>query len=162
MSYAVGSSTVRAIQPALINYFARRTPSMLVAQELTQDTWTALGEYRGEGTLRAFLFRVAFTVLADWYRQERRQGLHLVHVEDSYLPMLVIHSWGSRAQASLDIRVMLQAIDDLPEPLRRTVLMILHGHSTADIALREGVSRRTVRSRLSRARTWLRQRLLNE
>ena len=162
MSYAVGSNTARVIHPELINYFARRTPSTAIAEELAQETWLSIGEYRADGPLRGFLFHVAFTVLADWYRQQNRRRRDVVYLEDSYRPVQASRSWGTRLQAYLDKQVMLRAINALSEPFRRTLIMTLRGLGSDELARREGVSRATIRSRLARARERMRRLLLGE
>ena len=163
MSSFVGSSTVRAIQPDLIRYFTRHTPSRPVAQDLAQETWRALAGYKGTGPVRAYLFRVAFCLLADWHRDHRRrqrQRSRLEGLADAGMLALSQTSLGTQLQKRQEMESLLKAVDELSEPFRETLLLVLQGHKSHAIAERQGISVSTVRSRLTRARERLRRKLL--
>ena len=62
-------------------------------------------------------------------------------------------------QAAIDderLLAMRAALEQLPEPYRRTILQSLQGNSPEEIAASDQISRGTVKSRLSRARERLR------
>src|SRR5690606_40587522 len=79
--------------PDLIRYLRRRTHCSELAQDCAHDTWLRLLEKGKQVTAdnhRAYVFRVAANIAADWYRRQTREQdrkstrLNSSHVKISY------------------------------------------------------------------------------
>ena len=152
MSFAVGSSTVRVHQPGLVNFIARRTGSRELAEEIGQETWIAVNHFRGECSLRNYLYKVAVKNIVSWYRlQHRRPQVSLA--SDSYMLGALVAAFTSddpdHAMQRLELH---SAVDDMSEPFRETLRLWLQGYDTGEISEILEVPANTIRSRLQRAR----------
>jgi len=133
---------------AVFRYLLRRTGDRTVAEELMQETFVRVvrhgHRYDERGRERAWLFSIAYTLVANWARDRRRRPT-VAPVDPQY----PAHS--TDAAASLALERVLAA---LPE-LDRDVLLLreLGGLDYAEIAETIGGTVAAVRSRLHRART---------
>lgn len=150
-----------AVRPYLVAYFARRLP-LDVAEDLAQ--LALLRVVRALPRIDAdradcYLARVAQNLLrtaAHRTARERRRhvrGYYADHVASS-----------TSVDGELESRELMDAIhrtsmNALPPTLRRVILALLSGQTTAEIARAERVSQITVRTRLLRARMLLRREL---
>ena len=136
----------------------------LEAEDLVQETYArALGsaqQFEAGSNLKAWLFRILRNAFIDRRRRSRR--------ETSYAEDL--DAEGEPAEAVLDelqldqIRALVAedvfaAVHALPEPFRTVILLDLEGMTEAEVANVLGCATGTVKSRLSRARAALRDRL---
>jgi RNA polymerase sigma-70 factor (ECF subfamily) len=150
------------------------TGSSLDAEEVVQDAfWTVVrkaGTFRGESAFGSWLYRIVANAAYQKLRGRRgRQGEVSL---DEVLPVFDEHGrhaaamtdWSARVNdpaAQSELRMALKAaIDALPE-LYRTALLLrdVEGVSNVEIADTLGVSVPIVKSRVHRARLFLRKRL---
>lgn len=125
-------------------------------QEISIALWQALPRWRGEeGTLRAFIARVAHNRAMDALAGEQRhRGSHL----DEQLPDPDADPLQQAARAQQHDG-LLQAVRQLPLGLRQVVLLALEGFSQREIGQALALEENTVAQRLSRARRQLRERM---
>jgi len=125
-------------------------------QEISIALWQALPRWRGEeGTLRAFIARVAHNRAMDALASEQRHrgsGLDEQFADPDADPL----QQAARAQQHDDL---LQAVRQLPLGLRQVVLLALEGFSQREIGQALALEENTVAQRLSRARRQLRERM---
>jgi RNA polymerase sigma factor (sigma-70 family) len=128
------------------------------ADDLVQDTWIAALSHppAAFGSPRPWLARVMRNLAHNrWRKEARRSRRELEAARPEASP-------GSDELAhELEMhRALAEALAQLDEPLRRTVVRrYFHGLSSAEIARSEGVPESTVRNRLKRALDALRARL---
>jgi RNA polymerase sigma-70 factor (ECF subfamily) len=133
------------------------------AEDLTQETYArafaAVSQFEAGTNLKAWLFRILRNTSIDLQRREKRQrtegGLDTVlqdpaSTEDATEPRQVQEVMG---------RELERAMGALTEDARLAVLLDLEGFSEAEMAQVLGCAPGTVKSRLFRARTTLRERL---
>ncbi len=134
----------------------RLTGDEALAEDLTQETFVRafdrLGEFRGDSLLSTWLHTVATRVVLSGLRKVRRIRGH----EATDLDMVPQPPAAPRRDAEL--RLLLdEAIEALPEDMRLVFLMHdVEGFKHREIAGGLGISAGTSKSRLHRARAWLR------
>ena len=134
------------------------------AEDLVQETYArALGaaaQFKEGSNLRAWLFRILRNTFIDLYRRERRArtegGLDTVLEDRPPDPAPASEPGQERAVIGHEIEQALRALND---DARMAVLLDLEGWSEAEIAECLGCAPGTVKSRLFRARSALRERL---
>ncbi|WP_254051190.1 sigma-70 family RNA polymerase sigma factor [Stenotrophomonas sp. ESTM1D_MKCIP4_1] len=125
-------------------------------QEISIALWQALPRWRGEeGTLRAFIARVAHNRAMDALAGEQR---HRSSALDDRLPDPDADPLQHTARAQQHDS-LLQAVRQLPLGLRQVVLLALEGFSQREIGQALALEENTVAQRLSRARRQLRERM---
>ena len=138
-----------------------------LAQEAFFRAWRGLSGFQFESAFSTWLFRLSSNVCLDWLRAKRRRptvSLTTVDDEDEEIQMELPDPGKSPEElllASEDRKALSRAMNELPVEYRQILtLRAIDDLSYAEIAeilkLREG----TVKSRLSRARTALRNKLL--
>ncbi|MCA9659414.1 MAG: sigma-70 family RNA polymerase sigma factor, partial [Myxococcales bacterium] len=117
-------------------------------QDISLALWQALPAFRGESSLRTFVYRVARYCC---YRILRRRGRLDVdeYTDEVGDPSACIESWMDRADEHAQLE---RALARLPEGPRSTLALRLEGKSYAEIADILGISERNVSVRLVRAR----------
>jgi len=146
---------------AVVSYVTRLTGDRDRAEDLGQETFLRLfrsaGDYREQGYLRAYLYRIAVNLVRSEERRERRLRLlapfllrdeHAEPVANTGLLRRELHREVSAALARL--------------PLRYRVPLVLHeieGWSYVDIAEEIGCREGTVKSRVHRGRRQLKAKL---
>ena len=158
---------VERYQSQVYNLAARILGDRTAAEDVTQDTFIsahgAIGRFRG-GSLRAWLLRIASNHSYDYIRTARRRPEQ--SLDQSLLnPGFSVPSGDpSPEQIALsgELRAVIQrAILSLPVDRRVTLVLIdVQGLSYEEAADAMGVSLGTVKSRLSRARSGVRDFLL--
>jgi RNA polymerase sigma-70 factor (ECF subfamily) len=129
------------------------------AEELTQDTWVQvwrqLTSFRGEARFGTWLYRVAFNVVRQAERTERRRRQRIPL--DRSPPATSLPARTERP----DERVALErAIARLPDQARAVlVLHSIEGHTHAEIGRILGIAEGTSRAHLYQARERLRREL---
>ena len=155
------NALLAALRPALVAFFARRL-SNDAAEDLAQNALLRIaGALPRIDPERAdsYVSTVARNLLRTGYR---RRAIELRRDGDAKLSSLVSDSESLEAQAEYEefARAVHRVIrTGLPQPLAEVVLSLLHGETTSEIAERLRVSPITVRTRLMRARTILREEL---
>jgi len=129
------------------------------AEEATQDTFvkafSRLGSFRGESSLGTWLHAIAVSMALTALRKKKRRLLREADLEDATaLP-------DTRREGDPDLRDRLrQAIDELPEKLRVTVVLHdIEGFTHGEIARMTGVPEGTCKTRLMGGRARLREAL---
>lgn len=153
-------SVLREHGPMLLRmaaaYRGRRTGTDELAQEMAVAVWQALPRFRGEGSLKGFVARVAQFAALDRLRVTNARNE--IGIDD-----LAIESVESTpeayAETSQKRRDLMRAVCGLPTGQRECVLLVLEGFGNNEIAEILGIATNTVDQRLSRARVWLRGQL---
>lgn len=138
-----------------------------LAQEAFFRAWRGLSGFQFESAFSTWLFRLSSNVCLDWLRAKRRRptvSLTTVDDEDEEVQMELPDPGKSPEElllASEDRKALARAMNELPVEYRQILtLRAIDDLSYTEIAeilkLREG----TVKSRLSRARAALRNKLL--
>jgi RNA polymerase sigma-70 factor (ECF subfamily) len=139
------------------------TQSRELAEEVLQDTfvavWRSAASFRGDGEVGAWLWGIARRRLVSAARRERRQ----VVVPPVWDPGRGVETADdpSRAVESIDdARRLRRAVAKLPNNQRIAVEAVhFDGLSVSEAAQVAAVQPGTVKSRLFRARAWLREEL---
>ncbi|PRQ06906.1 RNA polymerase sigma factor [Enhygromyxa salina] len=143
-------------------FFAGKLSDPAAVDDLVAKTFevcaTKLGEYRGQGSVRAYLFGVAHNHLRNHLRSLRRQRERFDPLETSVADidptpscLLVAHEGE---------RLLLRALRSIPLELQIAIeLSYFEGLSRAEIAAVLEIPAGTVAGRLRRARTLLEQRV---
>lgn len=145
--------------PRVFRLAYRLTGDDELAREFTQETFirafAQLGRFRGESALSTWLHRVALSVISNAMRKVKRFRTRETDLDEAH-PMAV----ESRI-ADPDLRDRLyRAIDELPEIYRITFVMHdVEGYTHDEIASALGIAEGTCKSRLSVARSQLREKL---
>jgi RNA polymerase sigma-70 factor (ECF subfamily) len=139
----------RAHQKEVFVYFLRTVGERVSAEDLAQETFiracTSAVLFRGESSVRTWIFSIARRVLADHYRRKAPENL----VEP---PEVVVES---DPDSRLDIE---RALNRLPMPWREAVVLCdALGLSPTDAAGITGVTANAFRVRLHRARQGFRE-----
>jgi RNA polymerase sigma-70 factor, ECF subfamily len=139
----------------LKNRLTRRLGSAELAGEALQDTFVRLecaGEIGPVNSPQAYLFRTALNLAADRRRAENRR-LTVSEVED--LLEIADETPGPAhvAEARSDIEMLERALGELPQRCREIFLAVwVYGVPRQRLAERFGVSERTIKVELRRAR----------
>jgi RNA polymerase sigma factor (sigma-70 family) len=127
-------------------------------QEICVAIWKALPRFRGESTLRTFIYRIAHNRSVTFRLRHRRQGAREVALPD--LEGLHVPAPESSAEKRVVRRerraILLSAVAGLPNDLARPVLLRLEGLSDREIAEHIGITENNAAVRLFRARRSLR------
>ncbi len=159
----------REYRRPIYNYLLRMTQNQAKAEDLTQETFIrahrSLPTFRGEASLSTWLYRIATNVSLDHFRRRttRQAGtaLSLERIE-------FYEDWGSDAPSSpeqlaacSEMSACVQAFVQRLPPDYRVVLVLkdLQGLKNSEIAEVLDCSLATVKIRLHRARTKLREAL---
>lgn len=137
----------------VLRFLRQLTGHVQEAEDLTQQAFIKakhqIGSFRGDASLRSWLFRIAFHEYTHWKRRRRpTTGLEIApaHVEPAY-------------DSVLEAEALLSALGRLPASLRAAFLL----HEVQELTVKEvasvlGVPQGTVKSRLFHARrklSWL-------
>ena len=127
-----------------------RDPSL--AEDVTQETmisaWKSLATYRGEGSERSWILRIAHNTAVSTLRRIRDEATDPGLRPDRPVPGAEVHAAGRG-----DLAVLRSALDSLDELSRSIVILRdVEGLSYAEIADTLAVPVPTVKTRLLRAR----------
>jgi len=125
-------------------------------QEIRLALWTALPGFRGECSLRTFIYRIAHNCGLNHVYRRRRQLPETDEQDEIIDPKMNPES--SAIQNAMQARLA-RAIQSLPIAYRQVITMTLESLPQAEIALVLGISESNVAVRLSRARALLREKL---
>ncbi|MBM3933447.1 MAG: sigma-70 family RNA polymerase sigma factor [SAR202 cluster bacterium] len=161
------NTIVERYQSHVLNLSARIVGDRHMAEDIAQETFIsahrALGGFRG-GSLRAWLLRIASNLSYDHLRSSKRRPADSLD-ESMEHPGFAVPTEGPGPEEQAerkDLNAYIQkAILSLP-PDQRTVLVMIYvqGLSYEETAESTGASLGTVKSRLSRARSRVREVLL--
>jgi RNA polymerase sigma-70 factor (ECF subfamily) len=127
-----------------------------VAQEAFAKAHRSFAQLRDRDSFRAWLVRMTWRMALDHARSGRRRMTRdMAAVPPACGPTVEDDALAHEQRARL-----WQAVDELPERLRLViVLSVMEGHSVKDVAALTGVAEGTVKSRLFKARTLLKEAL---
>jgi RNA polymerase sigma-70 factor (ECF subfamily) len=145
----------------------RMLREVTAAEDAAQDTfvkaWSSLDSFRG-GLFRPWLLRIATNRCLDIIRARGRRPADSLEAEPVEVePRWTSQTAGSEHPESFAARTELsgfleQALARLPEDQRAVIILSdIHGHSYDEIAEITGVAVGTVKSRISRSRSRLRE-----
>ena len=158
---------VARYQNQVVNLAARMLGSRVQAEDVAQDTfisaYRSLGRFRG-GNLRSWLFRIAANASRDVLRRRQRRpesSLEQSLESPSFQPVSGEESPEEAAQRSELNSEIQRAILTLAIDQRTTLVLVdVQGLSYSEAAEAMSVSIGTVKSRLSRARSRVRDALM--
>jgi RNA polymerase sigma-70 factor (ECF subfamily) len=133
------------------------------SQEIFLRVWRGLEGFRGEAKLSTWVFQIAWNYLRGYRRRLGRQPLRLVgRDDDDHDPMEQVEDSAPSPEASATVRDLLGRVEEglmRLDEMHRVVLWLRDGEdlSYQEIAEVLDLPIGTVRSRLSRARSALRQ-----
>jgi RNA polymerase sigma-70 factor (ECF subfamily) len=149
---------------ALYNFARYLSRDPIVAEDLVQETFAralaSMDQFATGSNLKSWLFRILRNTFIDLYRREQRAqtdtGLDTIGNRGGVAP-----DDGATPRQEREVmgRELEQAILSLTDDARVAVLLDLEGFSEAEMAETLGCALGTVKSRLFRARTALRERL---
>ena len=121
-------------------------------QEICLSIWKALPRWRGQSSIRTFIFRIAHNRgLTHGWRESKHRALSLQEAQEAQ----EARDPNADAEEKVDRRQrrrhLFAAVRELPLGLRQTVALKLEGLSGAEIAEVLGLSPGAVRVRLHRA-----------
>ena len=139
------------------HYTRHREDAADCLQETMLKAWRAIKSYRGECSLKSWLYRIAVTVCLDFLRKQKRlpetesadelaEDKGFTPADDSPTPDEAV----IRAESADNIRA---AIDALPAEMRTVIILYaLQGMPYEEIAEATSTAVGTVKSRINRAR----------
>ena len=141
------------------------------AFDLSQDAfvraWRSLGSFQFESSFSTWLFRLTSNICLDYLRAKKRRAAVSLTMsgDEEEETQLDIPDPGigpeEAAIAAEDKRLLMEALNSLPADQRQIItLRAINDLSYAEIAQILNLQEGTVKSRLSRARTALRNKLL--
>lgn len=155
---------------AIFNVCLRMLRDGSLAEDATQDTfikaWTAIDSFRG-GLVRPWLLRIATNRCYDLLRASSRRPAESLdaapfEAEPQWTSQTAIAEHPEQHAARRELSVLLErALGDLPDDQRLAIVLSdIQGHSYDEIAAISNVAVGTVKSRISRARSRLRDVLM--
>ena len=149
---------------AVYHFLRRLLPSTEDVEDCVQETflrfWRSRASYKEKGLARAYLFKIARNLAVDQIRRHqslKEQAVPLEEMESSLEARADLDDAFEKRELATMVR---KKVSELPISQRETFLMFrYHGMSYEEIADIQGVSVRTVDSRLYRAMKWLGQQL---
>ncbi len=134
-------------------YEANPTLQDELMQEVLLAIWQSLPRLREAGRLLAFVLRIAHNLGASHVRDETRRP-RCVSLDDAPRELAVVASAESNHE---EVRWLLEAVRQLPLPLRQVLLLQLEGFDYKEIADALGISVDNVGVRAHRARKQLQE-----
>ena len=137
-----------------------------LSQEAFLRAWRSLGSFQFESSFSTWLFRLSSNICLDFLRaKKRRAAVSLTVSGDDEEVQLDVPDPGMSPEdaviAAEDKRLLVEALNALPADQRQIItLRAINDLSYAEIAEILNLQEGTVKSRLSRARTALRKKLL--
>lgn len=127
------------------------------AAEATQDAylkvWKGLGSFRGDALFTTWLYRVATNAALTRQRSRKRRREHESGGDEVLTQVAAAGSVETEASARIDVRVLEQCVDSLPDHYRSVILLRdVYGLSIGEIAAHLKISETAAKVRLHRAR----------
>ena len=144
------------------HYMGNREDASDCGQETMIKIWRNLSGYRGDCTFESWVYRIAANCCLDALRRRKRDRNVSMEplAEQGFDPPDPSPGTEEQAVAAAEKEEMRQWIAELPEEQREALILTqLEGRSYQETAEMTGVSEGTVKSRVSRARTRLQERL---
>ncbi|MES2237127.1 MAG: sigma-70 family RNA polymerase sigma factor [Pseudomonadota bacterium] len=143
------------LQHGLRSYLRRQVRDSTIAEDLLQEVFLkALAAEHQFGNLTGWLYAVARTTVVDYYRAIRLSGEEL----DDNIPNREMDDGLLHQELATCLRPM---IEQLPTIYRDTLLATdIDGETMQSVAAKQGLSVSAIKSRASRARAMLRDKVL--
>jgi RNA polymerase sigma factor (sigma-70 family) len=125
-------------------------------QEIQLALWKALPGFRGDCSMRTFVYRIAHNRALSHVWRRRAQAQSSAEMPELDDPRPGPESW---AITNANYSALLKAIHKLPITYRQVLTMTLEELPQAEIAVVLGISESNVAVRLNRARKFLREEL---
>lgn len=142
------------------HYTGDREAASDCGQEAMIRIWKGLGNYRGDCAFETWVYRVAANCCMDWLRKKRRDRSESIEPlkEQGFDPADEKARTEDQAVAADEHRQLRECIARLPEDQREALVMTqLEGIPYEVTAKRLGVTEGTVKSRVNRAKTKLKE-----
>lgn len=139
----------------VFRYAYRRLPDQATAEDVTSEVFLralqAIDRYEDRGQLTAWLLRIAYNAITDFYRQRPTENIDDLELPDD-------GSLEERVMRRVEVRRIGALIDQLP-PRQREAMVLYFGQDLAqeDVAAAMGVSRGAVQLLVHRGVTNLRR-----
>lgn len=162
---------IRAYEPRIYNLLLRMTSNPAEAGDLFQETflsaWKNLSRFQGKAAFSTWLYRIAFNAALMRKRKRKLATVSLdapLNEDGSAKNLDFIQDWSDNPLASLEnleLRDRLnRSLEQLPEKYRSVLILSdLQGLPNAEIAQITEQSLASVKSRLHRARLFMRDQL---
>ena len=157
----IAASDLERLRAPLMRFFLRRTSDRALAEDLTQECFTAMLAMGPRDDVRdvdGYVFRVALNLLGQRGRKLHRQQLTPMPSADMHAVSGITHEFvEDRSPERIlsgkqDIAAVVRALDELGERTRDIfILFRLEKMKHADIAALFGISRSTVEKEVMRA-----------
>lgn len=147
------------------HYTGDREAASDCGQEAMLRVWRGLASWRGESAFETWVFRVAANCCLDWQRKRKREKNESMDAlqEQGFDPADPQPGTEEKVLKAEEQARLREAIAALPEEQREAlVLTQLEGVPYAEAAEQLGVNEGTVKSRVNRARTRLKEILRGE
>jgi RNA polymerase sigma-70 factor (ECF subfamily) len=133
-----------------------------LAQEVFLRIFRNLHRFRGQSSFYTWLYRITVNVFFDHNKKRKRADVRLARLQNALVDVSNVRHDGDdpyfACYNALTADEFARAIEALPEAFRTVVSMReVDDLSYEEIAVQTGISIGTVRSRLSRARTRLKE-----
>jgi RNA polymerase sigma-70 factor (ECF subfamily) len=118
--------------------------------------------WSGEGSLKAWITRIAVNTALNFLRSRRRLGTLTLDTADTREPPDIADDATVAEVNSIDTSTILEMVAELPDGYRTVFnLYCLDGYSHKEIAEQLGISEKTSSSQLARAKTLLARKIKN-
>ena len=168
------TSLIEESKSFLMSYALKRSNHIFEdAEDLYQETVYRLltkGEYdTDKGKFRTYAARVMTNLQIDRYRKRQCRPSNTMSIdwfrndegEDLPLDFLVGQS-DNDGESSLDIEFIMEKINELPDRLKKPLLMRIEGYSFDEISKKTNIKSSTLRPSILRARDILKEKLSEE
>lgn len=142
------------------------------SQEALIRVYRNIGKFKGESKFSTWIYRIAYNACIDEYRKRKsKRGISFISTDDCYEdsenPLLCIADASPTPEESAlqreRTKMLYNAIGKLSATSRSTIMLRdVDGLSYEEIAKIQGCSLGTVKSRVNRARTQLKEILLQQ
>jgi len=142
------------------HYTCNREAAEDCGQETMIRIWRSLGNYRGDCALESWVYRIAANCCMDWLRKKKRdQSVSMEPLrEQGFDPADTSPGTEEQVVAKDEKRRLREAVSLLPDDQREALVMTqLEKFPYEEAARVLGVSEGTVKSRVNRAKTRLRE-----
>ena len=147
------------------HYTGNREATEDCGQETMIRIWRNLGNYRGECALESWVYRIAANCCMDWLRKKKRDRSVSVEPlrEQGFDPADTSPGTAEQVVAKDERQRLREAISLLPDEQREALILTqLEKVPYEEAARALGVSEGTVKSRVNRAKTRLKELLSEE
>lgn len=130
-------------------------------QEVYIKTWKSLPNYKEQGSFRAWIAVIVKSVCNDYFKSSAYRQQNKEICDDTLLQnKIVIPNQEKILDAKARQKIILKAIDELPDKMRKTIIWFeFEDMSIKDIAKRTNEPEGTIKSRLHNARQILEKKL---